>query len=374
MLAESLLEISQKTHEDCGIKTYHVSYLPRRIYIEAPGIAEIQDFMKSSAYSHLVSRATRISDDDNRDFLQGTTVPNVPCPGSWIRIVQAGIYKGDLALVIFTPSEGDIVSIGVVPRFDVTQNKKRKGSGSFARTAPALLDRNFLEKFPLNNDNTYSIGSRMFLPVGLELLQAPSAHGLKIEQFPSDADLSLFQLCFERLNVTNKADKTEDLIWSAVKKAFRNESRRLWHTGDRVRILEGAFMDTLCSIQEIDEANQSAIVEFGWPTPTRVEVSMEDLVRQYLVGDQVRVALGKNKGRTGSILEITKDIATIIEGTANQIIEVTLPSILLHLLTILPSFKCYCCILRAIPQALLSLPLLIRRLHPLPLLIRLLHP
>src|ERR1700678_1673159 len=31
-LAESLLEISQKTHEDCGIKIYHVPYNPRRIY------------------------------------------------------------------------------------------------------------------------------------------------------------------------------------------------------------------------------------------------------------------------------------------------------------------------------------------------------
>lgn len=84
VLAERLLDISQKTHEDCGIKTYHVPCLPRRIYIEAPGILKIQEFMKFSAYGHLVSRATRILDDTNRNFLHGTSVPNVPCPESWV--------------------------------------------------------------------------------------------------------------------------------------------------------------------------------------------------------------------------------------------------------------------------------------------------
>jgi len=346
-LADRLLEISQKTHEDCGIKTYHIPYLPRRIYIEAPGIVEIQEFMKFSTYGYLVSRATRILDDIKRNFLHSSSVPDIPCPGSWVRIVQSGIYKGDLALVLSRPSEGDIVSIIVVPRFNISQNKKRKGSGLLARTAPApaLLDPKLVAKFPHNEDKIHLIGSRMFHPMGLEFLRAPSAHALKIEPCPSEAELLLFRSCFEWPDVTYK---TGCLIWHAVNKAFRNESRKLWHTGDRVRILEGAFTDTSCSIHEIDEANQSAIVEFGSPKPTCVEVSMEDLERQFLVGDQVRVALGKNKGRTGSIVEITDDIGTIVEKTANQLTEVNPPSIPLHLLITLPSSKFYCCILRAI--------------------------
>jgi hypothetical protein len=347
ILAEGLLEISRKTHEDCGIMTYHVPYLPRRVYIEAPGIVEIQEFMKFSTYGHLVSRATRILDDINRNFLHATNVPDVPCPGSWVRITQAGIYKGDVALVLLTPSEGDIVSITVVPRFNISQNRKRKGSGLRARAVsePVLLDPKIAAKFPPDENNIHFIGSRMFHRIGLELLQAPSAHALKIEPRPSEAELLLFQSCFERLDIT---DKTEDFIRCAVNKAFRNESRRLWQTGDRVRILEGVFRET-CSIHDIDEANQFVVVEFGSPLPTRVEVSMEDLERQFLVGDQVRVALGKNKGRTGSIIEITGDIGTIVEGTGNQLIEVTPPSIFLHSLIILPSSKYYCYILRAIP-------------------------
>lgn len=84
ILAESLLEISQKTHEDCGIKIYHIPYLPCCVYIEAAGIVEIQEFMKFSAYGHLVSYATHVLDDFNRDFLHSTSVPDVPRTGSWV--------------------------------------------------------------------------------------------------------------------------------------------------------------------------------------------------------------------------------------------------------------------------------------------------
>ena len=112
--------------------------------------------------------------------------------------------------------------------------------------------------------------------------------------------------------------------------------------------MEGTFKNTSCSIHEIDEANQSAIVEFGSPTPIRVEVSIEDLEQHFVVGDQVRVAIEENKGKTGSIVIITNDVGTIVEGTANQLSEVIPPSILHYLLIILPSSKVFCPISRPI--------------------------
>jgi ribosomal protein L24 len=324
ILAESLLGISQKTNEDWGIKTFHIPYLPRCIYIEAPGIFEIQEFMKFSAYSELASRFTRIS-DDNRSFLYGT-IPDAPCPGSWVRITQTGLYKGDLALVLSAPSEGDLVLIAIVPRFDVSQSKKRKGTGLLARPPPTLLDPMFMVNYPLDDNYIYSIRSRLFHRLGLEILRAPSAHALNIEPRPSEPELLLFQSSLERLDITHETGEVAALIRRAVNKAFRIESRRLWRTGDQVRILEGAFINTMCSILEIDEGNGFVIAEFGSPNPTIVEVSMEDVERHFHVGDQVRVALGKNKGSTGSIIEISNGVGTIVERTANQITEVNPPS------------------------------------------------
>ena len=83
---------------------------------------------------------------------------------------------------------------------------------------------------------------------------------------------------------------------------------------------------------------------------------MEDLERRFLVGDQIRVMLGENKGRTGSIIEISDNVGTIVEGTAHQLIKVTPPSILLHLLIILSSPEYCCCILKAIQSVPLLLP------------------
>jgi ribosomal protein L24 len=316
--------LSQKAHVDSTITIYHIPFLPRRIYIEAPGIAEIQELMKYSAYRHLGSRASRVLDDLDRSFLHSTSVPDVPCAGSWVRIIQPGIYKGDLALVFSTPSTGDIVTIAVVPRL---QNKKRKDKGS-GRVGSALVDPKVLAKFGPNEDNIHFIGSRGFSSSGLEFLDAPSASALRIEPRPSEAELLVFR---SSLGVTDKIFELDMVIRDAVNKAFRNESRRLWRRGDRVRILRGAFVDKSCSIREIDEDNGSAIVEFDSPKPTSVDVSLEDIERQFSIGDQVRVALVENKGRTGSIIEINDGVGTIVEGTANQLIEVSFPYILLHL-------------------------------------------
>ena len=299
-LAETLFDISQKTHEDCAIKTYHIPYVHRRIYIEAPGIVKIQELMKFSAYGHLVSRATCILDDMNHNFLHSTSSPDVPCIGSWVRIIQPGIYRGDLGVVLLmpTPTEpSDIVLIAVVPRYTVSK-KKRKGG----RPAPSLLDPNFVARFPSSTkNNMHFMESCMFHPNGLEVLWAPSTHAFNIESRPSEVELMLFQSSFGQLDVVYE---TEDVIQTAVNRAFRKESRRLWRSGDRVRILKGALIGLSCSIHEIDEPNRTVIVEFDSLNPTRVEVSMEDLERQFFIGDQVRVALENNKGRTGTILKI----------------------------------------------------------------------
>jgi ribosomal protein L24 len=80
--------------------------------------------------------------------------------------------------------------------------------------------------------------------------------------------------------------------------------------GDRVQILRGSFVGTLCSIYEIDKLNGSIVVDL--PDLTHVDVGIEDLERHFLVRDQVRVAFGIGKGRTGSIIKIIDDIGTIV--------------------------------------------------------------
>jgi hypothetical protein len=154
VLADHLQDISGQMHDNCRILTHYVPYLPCRIYIEAPGIVKIQEIMKFSTYGHLlISRTTRILDDNNRKFLHSNSIPELPCRRTWVRIIQPGIYKGDLAIILLAPREGpsDIVTIAIVPRFTNSKNKKRRGSN---RPAPALLDLQLMENFPSGQNNT----------------------------------------------------------------------------------------------------------------------------------------------------------------------------------------------------------------------------
>jgi ribosomal protein L24 len=321
MLAGSLSELSHKMYGESGVKTYHVSYLPRRIYLEAPGIAEIQALMRFSAYGPLVSRASRVWDDIDRGFLHGT-IPDVPSVGSWVRILQPGIYRGDLGVVFWKPSTGDIVTIAVVPRF---RNKRRHGKGN-AKPASALLDPQFLAKvYPPNEENIHLIGSREFSSNGLEFLRAASAHALKIEPRPLEAELLPFQAS---LLILDKRYQLDAVLFYALNRAFRNASRRLWRLGDRVQILRGSFMGKSALIREIDEESQSAIVEVD---STSVDVSLEDVERLFLVGDQVHVALGEHKGRSGAIINLNDGVGTIVEGMGTEVIEVSFtPLFLIH--------------------------------------------
>jgi hypothetical protein len=68
----------------------------------------------------------------------------------------------------------------------------------------------------------------MFHPNGLEFLEAPFTHTLKIKPRSSEAELHLFQSSLVQVDKTFDA---ELLIWCAVDSAFRNESRRLWCMG-----------------------------------------------------------------------------------------------------------------------------------------------
>jgi hypothetical protein len=144
ILAESFLEISQNSHEDCGIKTYHIPYLPRRIYIEAPGI--VRDSRVHEVFglwSPSVSCHTHIGRHQSQFFAQRSrrSLPWVMGPNhtGWAST------RATLPLFFLRPSEGDVVSIAVVPRFKISQNKKRKGKG---RAAPHFLTKKFWLKFP----------------------------------------------------------------------------------------------------------------------------------------------------------------------------------------------------------------------------------
>lgn len=265
------------------------------------GIRDLQHMMRFSAYNHLTSRAVRIPDEEDRSFLRDETHANgyhLP-PGAWVRIKLRGLYHKDLGLVVSNDA-GDLITIAVIPRFTFATNGKRKSG----RASPALLNSEALARLT-PKQGFYFRRARKFHPTGLELLLTPSSHGVKLELYPHEEELWLFEL--------------STFNFRAVQDAYYKIARHLWRAGDRIRIRDGNFEKSIAFLRDIDWQKQSAVVELQGSDTLALEVRIDDVERQFMTGDLVRVAVGVDKGKKGIITSILGETVTVIEDTPRPV-------------------------------------------------------
>ena len=206
------------------------------------------------------------------------------------------------------------MTIAVVPR--LSKNRKRDLSGKFTRAAPALVDSKFLEGVLCHG------GRRRFHWNGLELLSSPTVHTLKQEASPLERELRLFEdSTLWRSDLERGMEWDIDpLVHHAVRSALCELSRHFWREGDRMRIRDGVFQGFACHIHKIDWEGRSAIVDImepGWLGETHVEVRVEEMERQFLLGDNVCVILDTEKGKYGSITTIRDNVASIVVNASS---------------------------------------------------------
>lgn len=290
-----------------GIRVHRLPQLPRRLYVEGPSLGEVQRLM---TYSQLTyhGRGIRVIDNVDRKWLQGDIIPLILPPATWVKITDRGLYKNDLALVVESPSQGDVVTLAVVPRFSQNSKKtKRRGT----KPDPVRLDPESLAQLPFK-ENFHRSGLRRFHPNGLEFLLAPAAHTLYIENNPPEEELRPFE---EAISLQFRHD-IDRLILDAVKSAYHRKVREMWRVGDRMRICDGEFIGCRCHLVEVDSSSQSALVSVLAPDsskPIHVHIDLAHLVQYFEIGDVVRVVIGMEKGRKGSITSIEEEVATIVE-------------------------------------------------------------
>lgn len=205
-----------------GIRVHRLPQLPRRLYVEGPSLGEVQRLM---TYSQLTyhGRGIRVIDNVDRKWLQGDIIPLILPPATWVKITDRGLYKNDLALVVESPSQGDVVTLAVVPRFS-QNSKKRKRRGT--KPDPVRLDPESLAQLPFK-ENFHRSGLRRFHPNGLEFLLAPAAHTLYIENNPPEEELRPFE---EAISLQFRHD-IDRLILDAVKSAYDRKVRDVARRG-----------------------------------------------------------------------------------------------------------------------------------------------
>lgn len=322
-----------------GIRVHRLPQLPRRLYVEAASLREVQRLMTYSQSTYH-GRGIRVIDDVDRKWLQGDNLSSFP-PATWIKITDRGLYQNDLALVVESPREGDVVTLAVVPRFSQNQRKRRRKG---TRPNPMRLNAESLARLQFR-ENFYRLGSRRFHSSGLEFLLAPATHTLKLEHNPSDEQLRLFEQSIpiynpseERLRLFEQSVSLQctgkqhgididRLLLDAVKSAYHRKVREIWRVGDQMRIRGGEFIGWRGHLVEIDLTSESALVSVlapESPKPIHVHIALANLQRYFEIGDVVRVVVGMEKGRKGSITSIEDEVVTIVELSFEAVVEVSI--------------------------------------------------
>ena len=171
-----------------GIQIYCLPQLPHQLYVEGPSLRLVQRLITYSQSTYH-GRGICVIDDVDCKWLQGDNISlSLPC-ATWVKITERGLYSNDLALVVESPSQGDIVTLAVVPRFSQNE-KKRKRKGT--RPSPVHLDAESLAQLPFK-ENFYRSGSQRFHSSSLEFLLAPATHAVKVENPPPEEQLCLFE-------------------------------------------------------------------------------------------------------------------------------------------------------------------------------------
>lgn len=305
-----------------GVRVHHLPLLPRRLYVEGPSLCNVQRLMKYSQSTYH-GRGIRLIDDVDREWLQGENISFSLPVATWVKITDRGLYYNDLALVVESPRHGDLVTLAVVPRFSPNGRKRRRKG---TRPGPVLLDAKSLSRLSFK-ENFYRSGSRRFHPSGLEFLLAPAAHTLKPESNPSEEQLRPYELSISLHTGSQISHDIDWLLLDAVKSAYQRIVRETWRVGDRIRICDGEFINWQAHLVEIDSSSQSAIVSVLDPKSLdtfQVAIVLANLERYFRIGDVVRVVIGMEKGRKGSITSIENDEVATIVDLSSGVVEVSI--------------------------------------------------
>jgi ribosomal protein L24 len=106
------------------------------------------------------------------------------------------------------------------------------------------------------------------------------------------------------------------LVLDAVKSAYHQKVREVWHVGDQIQVHGGKFIGWQAHLVEIDSSSQSALVsvlDFETSKLIDVQIVLVNLEWYFTIGDVVQVVIGLGKGQKGSITSIEDEVAIIVE-------------------------------------------------------------
>ena len=274
--------------------------IPGVIYVKSESPGHIKRAFEGAHHMvNLGKTITLVPEEECNQLIRMPSIPNAVVQGGWVRI-KKGHYKGDVAFV--TAVKDDNVRVLVVPRilYDVCPAWTRAPPALFnADRARTIFGQDSVRQ--VNADEKYTF-QHMTFKAGLLVQIFGMKQLISGDVYPTLEEIQLF-------SQSSGWDRGARDAWEADRAAAVLRER------DRVQILSGEFRGALGVV--VDKRSDSVQVQLSHHDHDRnvldenfrLELSVDQVMRLFKLGDYVRVREGAHVGKCGYV------VRTITGGT-----------------------------------------------------------
>eukprot|EP00359_Climacostomum_virens_P007867 CAMPEP_0204910074 /NCGR_PEP_ID=MMETSP1397-20131031/8659_1 /ASSEMBLY_ACC=CAM_ASM_000891 /TAXON_ID=49980 /ORGANISM="Climacostomum Climacostomum virens, Strain Stock W-24" /LENGTH=697 /DNA_ID=CAMNT_0052080101 /DNA_START=14 /DNA_END=2104 /DNA_ORIENTATION=- len=282
---------------------YTSDHVKEAVYIEAYKKVHVLNAVKglSMLYINSVNLVplSEMSEIFNMDKVDKLPVKE----GSYVR-VKFGLYKGDLAQVVYVDKQSRDVTVKLVPRLDSSGSKKVK-------PIPRLFNPNDYSGVDIKRDPL--TGDMYHWYRGSSYKDGFLYKSLKVKSLIVDGVIPTLA---ETKDFSAKAEEEENPLAKTVivRKAH-------FIAGDKVKVVNGDLKNLVATVFSVNDNELTLVPNIIELEQTSITVKQTDVIKYFEIGDSVKVIGGRSVGMSGLVVSTTAKSAEVMSGES-QVAEV----------------------------------------------------
>lgn len=253
-------------------------------------------------------------------------------PRQWVRI-KFGVYEGDLAQVLHVEDPINKIYVRMIPRISeaISKDSKDKKGKDSIRPKQKLFNPIYYDQHDIRT-NTHPIlreavyvWNKMTFKDGF-LVKSVRAKSLEYDNVvPKIDELKIFEQSKYKKDEDGNVDI--DSLIQSIQDTEINK-RKSFNKGDKVKVIKGSLIGITGKVTKHADGLVNIIPDIEGVTDI-LEFPEDQVIKQFLPGDIVRVINGPHIGKCGLIMKIEEDTAIIYSETTDIEVKVSLHDIVL---------------------------------------------
>ncbi|KAK1308610.1 hypothetical protein QJS10_CPA09g00142 [Acorus calamus] len=299
-----------------------LDHLKGYIYLEAEKEAHVKEACKGlrNIYSMQV-RIVPIKEMTDVLSVESKTVDLAP--DSWVRM-KTGIYKGDLAKVVYVDNVHQRVTVKLIPRVDL-QAISNKLEGINVGKKKAFIPPPRLVKIEEARDLHIRVEGKRDRDTGeyMDVINGMHFKDGFLYKPVSTKSISIhsIQPTFDELEKFKTPGDEKDEDMSGLSTLFANRKKGHFMKGDAVIVVRGDLKNLKGWVEKVEEENVHIKTKIK-DLPKTLALNEKELCKYFKPGDHVKVVSGVQEGATGMVVKVEGHVLIILSDTTKEDIRV----------------------------------------------------